>query len=118
MIQVMRPARYRLQGYLTHKKHPPQVWFNRDGEALDPAVFPWAAQGIDLPVPQPVPSFFFFFITLKPRVHPGGNPGANLKPITHRCHPILVAFLWELTKETTYICPWVDSRAVSDTQSL
>ena len=32
-----------------------QVWFNRDGEALDPAVFPWAAQGLDLPVPQPVP---------------------------------------------------------------
>ena len=24
--------------------------------------------------------------------HPGGNPGANLKAISHRCHPILVAF--------------------------
>jgi len=33
-------------------------------------------------------------------LHPGGNPGANLKSISHRCHPILVAFLWELTKET------------------
>ena len=32
--------------------------------------------------------------------HPEGNPGANLKPISHRCHPILVAFLWELTKYT------------------
>ena len=32
--------------------------------------------------------------------HPGGNPGANLKSICHRCHPILVAFVWELTKET------------------
>ena len=32
-----------------------QVWFNRYGEALDSAVFPWAAQGLDLPVPQPVP---------------------------------------------------------------
>ena len=32
--------------------------------------------------------------------HPGGNPGANLKPISHRCHPILVAFVWELTEET------------------
>jgi len=32
--------------------------------------------------------------------HPGGNPGANLKSISHRCHPILVAFVWELTKET------------------
>jgi len=33
-------------------------------------------------------------------IHPGGNPGANLKSISHRCHPILVAFVWELTKET------------------
>ena len=32
--------------------------------------------------------------------HPGGNPGANLKSFSHRCHPILVAFVWELTKET------------------
>ena len=32
--------------------------------------------------------------------HPGGNPGANRKSISHRCHPILVAFVWELTKET------------------
>ena len=32
--------------------------------------------------------------------HPGGNPGANQKSISHRCHPILVAFVWELTKET------------------
>jgi len=32
--------------------------------------------------------------------HPGGNPGANLMSISHRCHPILVAFVWELTKET------------------
>jgi len=28
------------------------------------------------------------------------HPGANLKSISHRCHPILVAFAWELTKET------------------
>ena len=32
--------------------------------------------------------------------HPGGNPVANLKPISHRCHPILVDFVWELTRET------------------
>ena len=32
--------------------------------------------------------------------HPGGNPGANLKSISHRCHPILVACVWELTKNT------------------
>jgi len=34
--------------------------------------------------------------------HPGGNPGANLKSITHRCHLQEVAFQWELTKETIY----------------
>jgi len=34
--------------------------------------------------------------------HPGGNPRANLKSISHRCHPILVAFVWELTKETIH----------------
>ena len=32
--------------------------------------------------------------------HPGGNPGANPKSISHRCHPILVAFVWEWTQET------------------
>ena len=35
--------------------------------------------------------------------HPGGNPGANLKSISDRCHPILVAFAWELTKETIHL---------------
>ena len=28
------------------------------------------------------------------------HPGANLKSISHRCHPILEAFVWELTEET------------------
>ena len=32
--------------------------------------------------------------------HPGGDPGANLRSISHRCHPILVAVVWELTEET------------------
>jgi len=32
--------------------------------------------------------------------HPGGTPGANLKSISHTCHPNLMAFVWELTKET------------------
>ena len=36
-------------------------------------------------------------------VHPGGNPGANLKSISHRCHLFEVAFLWELTKETIHL---------------
>ena len=35
--------------------------------------------------------------------HPGGNPGANLKSISHRCRPIMVAFVWELTKETIVV---------------
>ena len=29
---------------------------------------------------------------------PAGNPGVNLGPISNRCHPILVVFVWELTK--------------------
>ena len=32
-------------------------------------------------------------------VNPGGDPGANLKSISHRCYPILVAFAWESTKK-------------------
>ena len=32
--------------------------------------------------------------------YPGGNPGAKFKSISHRCHPILVAFARELTNET------------------
>ena len=35
--------------------------------------------------------------------HPEGNPGANLKSISHRCHPILVAFVWELTNEVFHL---------------
>ena len=31
--------------------------------------------------------------------HPGGSPGANTKSISHRCHPMLVACVWELTKQ-------------------
>ena len=33
-------------------------------------------------------------------LHPGGNPGPNLKSISHRCYLREVAFVWELTKET------------------
>ena len=36
-------------------------------------------------------------------LHPGGNPGANLKSISHRCYLFEVAFVWELTKETIYL---------------
>jgi len=38
-------------------------------------------------------------LTLSPACHPGDNPGANLKSTPHRCHLILVACVWELTKE-------------------
>ena len=31
-------------------------------------------------------------------IHPGGNPGANFKSISHRCYLFEVAFAWELTK--------------------
>ena len=35
--------------------------------------------------------------------HSGGNPGANVKSISHRCHVFEVAFVWELTKETIHL---------------
>jgi len=34
---------------------------------------------------------------------PGGNPGANLKSISHRCYLFEVACVWELTKETIHL---------------
>ena len=37
--------------------------------------------------------------------HPGGNPGANPKSISHRCHLREAAFIWELTKETINLPP-------------
>ena len=36
-------------------------------------------------------------------LHPGGNPGANLKSRSHRYYLREVAFVWELTKETIYM---------------
>jgi hypothetical protein len=36
-------------------------------------------------------------------IHPGGNPGANVKSISHRCYLREVAFEWELTKKITYL---------------
>ena len=32
--------------------------------------------------------------------HPQATQGQNLKSVSHRCHPILVAFVRELTRET------------------
>ena len=37
--------------------------------------------------------------------HPAGNPGANHKSISHRCHLFEVAFVWELTKKNIYLPP-------------
>jgi len=36
-------------------------------------------------------------------IHPRGNPGANLKSISHRRYFFEVAFVWELTKETIHL---------------
>ena len=36
-------------------------------------------------------------IQIETTCHPGGNPGANLKSISHRCYLQEVAFEWELT---------------------
>ena len=42
-------------------------------------------------------------MTLDKSLHPGGNPGANLGSISHRCHAILVSFIQELTHETIHL---------------
>ena len=48
---------------------------------------------------QPHPPSHLVKTNSHPSVHPGGNQGANLKSISHRYHPILVAFVCELTEE-------------------
>ena len=35
--------------------------------------------------------------------HPGGDPRANIKTISHRCYLREVAFEWELSQETIYL---------------
>ena len=35
--------------------------------------------------------------------HPEVELRANLKSISHRCHLFVVAFVWELTKETIHL---------------
>ena len=37
------------------------------------------------------------------QIKPGGNPGANLRSISHRCYLREVVFEWELKKETIYL---------------
>ena len=43
------------------------------------------------------------FRMVQPPSHPGGNPGANLKVISHRCYARELAFEWELTNETIHL---------------
>jgi len=55
----------------------------------------------DLPEGMSLPDFITSDLARSvPLFHPGGNPGANVKSISHRCHPILMAVVWELTEET------------------
>ena len=52
--------------------------------------------------------------------HPGGDPGANSKSISHRCYLREVAFEWGLTQETIYLplsCLQVGLGSVSGTGS-
>ena len=35
--------------------------------------------------------------------HPGGNSGANLESIFHRCHLREVVFEWEMAEESVYL---------------
>ena len=44
-----------------------------------------------------------FRISARAATHPGDIPGATIKSISHRCHPTLVEFVWELTKETIHL---------------
>ena len=59
-----------------------------------------AALPYDVGIAAHVPGAPPYRLIYSPGTHPGGNPGATLKSISHRCHPILVAFVWALTEET------------------
>jgi len=81
-------------------------------------------------VPTLTRSLTSFVLQLWIRVadtHPGGNPGANLKSISHRCHRHLfeVAFVWELIKETIHPAlgclqdlPWILTHLATLKQAL
>jgi len=61
---------------------------------LKPAPFPW--ETLQVAAMSPSPSGKFVALVSLPRKyppHPGDNPGANLKSISHRCYLILVAFV-------------------------
>ena len=49
--------------------------------------------------------------------HLGGNPGANLRSISRRCHLFEVALVWELVKKPS-ICPWVAASAAHENGAL
>ena len=47
---------------------------------------------------------------------PGGNPGVNVKTISHECYLEGVAFVYELTKETIDLpLGWFDHRLCATT---
>jgi len=52
-----------------------------------------------IPVDALTPSIILAWTLRHTALHPGGETGANFKSVSHRCHPILVAFVWNLTKE-------------------
>ena len=42
----------------------------------------------------------YALVKVRASLHPGGQPGADLKSISHRWHSNLVDFVWESPKET------------------
>ena len=52
------------------------------------------------PLPAAPPILLVRSVPLCFCLHPGGNAGANLKSISHRCYLFEVAFVWALTKGT------------------
>jgi hypothetical protein len=88
-------------GYFAHEKSPNPV-----GPSQDPRYGPTVGfYGVVLSYERgPLWCVWFagtgFDVQRNLFTHLGGNPGANLKSISHRCHSILVAFVWELTQAT------------------
>ena len=83
---VSQPEKSRARCYrgtsLIRNTHPPGVNWMVGQPACGRAGAP--------PAPATAASIFFVFSPWR----------VDLEPISHRCHPNLVAFVWELTKET------------------
>ena len=72
-----------------HCKRLSPLWDKAAEEAVSPPAPPTLQPPTPLPRASKNASQPLFWLTN----HPGGNPGANLKSISHRCLPILVAFV-------------------------